>query len=124
MWGRIIRILMKLNKRTTIHAVVCTIILAAVMLLFISLNYIDFSVVKIIYLPIYIIALAGILFRQYIIGYFLTASAGIGLIIEYIVRSSQAYPTMMGAFLNTFIIISGFVIGIIIQVITNKARGK
>ena len=113
---------MRPNKKTMIHAIICSVILFATMLFFMYLNYIDFSVVKAIYLPIYAIAIVAILFRQYLFGYIFITSSGLGLIIEYIIHLSQENPSMIGAFLNTLLIISGFLIGIIAQIIVKKVR--
>lgn len=88
--------------------------------IFITLNYIAFSVVRAIYLPIYAVIIVAILFRQYLFSYVFTVSAGLGLMVEYLMRSIQEFPTMAGAFANTLILILGFVSGIIAQIISKK----
>ncbi len=113
---------MKLNKKTMIHAIFCSLNIFVVMMLFVSLNYIDFSVIRTIYVPIYAIAITTILFRQYIFGYIFITSAGLGLIIEYFTHLSQENPTMTGAFLNSLLIFLGFIIGIAVQIIITIVR--
>jgi hypothetical protein len=110
--------------KTLIHALICTIILALTMWVFSILNYIDFSVVRAIYLPIYAVIIVAILFRQYLFCYVLTVSAGLGLMVEYLVRSFQEFPTMAGSFANTLILILGFVSGIVTQIIKSKKHTR
>ena len=115
---------MKLKEKTWLHLVICTLILFAAMISFIFVNYIDFSVTKIIYLPIYAVVLATILFGQYIVAYFLTSSAVLGLIIEYIIHLNQVHPSMEGTFWNTLIVILWLVVGIILQIIISRGIRK
>lgn len=114
---------MKPNKKTITHAIICSAIFFTIMLFFTYLNYIDFSVIRAIYLPIYIIAIVAILFRQYLFSYIFTTSAGLGLVIEYIIHLSQENPIMKGAFFNTLIIFLGFIIGVMMQFV-KKVRGN
>ncbi len=121
---------MKLNKETALHSVIrsmlhsviCSIILFIVMMVFIELNYIDFQVIKQIYLPIWATAIIAILFRQYIFSYIFVSSAALGLIVEYIIHYHQPEPTMKGAFVNTLIICLGFVIGVVVQIVVIRSR--
>jgi hypothetical protein len=115
---------MSQNKKTLIHTIICTLMLFVVLMVFVLLGYIDFSVIRTIYLPIYVVVIAAILFRQYLFSYLFTASACFGLIIEYLIRSSQEFPTMGGAFANTLILILGFAIGVIAQIMTRIRRAN
>jgi hypothetical protein len=122
----------KLNKETALHSVIrsmlhlviCSIILFIVMMVFIELNYIDFQVIKQIYLPIWAIAIIAILFRQYIFSYIFVSSAALGLIVEYIIHCHQPEPTMKGAVVNTLIICLGFTIGIVVQIVVIRSRRR
>lgn len=123
---------MKLNKETALHSVIrsmlhlviCSIILFIVMMVFIELNYIDFQVIKQIYLPIWAIAIIAILFRQYIFSYIFVSSAALGLIVEYIIHCHQPEPTMKGAVVNTLIICLGFTIGVVAQIVVIRSRRR
>jgi hypothetical protein len=111
------------NRKTMLHIIICSILHFVAMMIFVCLNYIDFSVIKIIYLPILFIAIVAILFRQYIFGYIFIVSAELGLTVEYIIQLIQKnHPTMNGAFLNTSIICLGFIIGVTVQIIVSKVR--
>jgi len=120
----------KLNKETALYAVIrsmlhsaiCSIILFIVMMVFIELNYIDFQVIKQIYLPIWAIAIIAILFRQYVFSYIFVSSAALGLIVEYLIHYYQAEPSMKGAVVNTLIICLGFLIGVVVQVVVIRSR--
>ena len=113
---------MKLNKKTALHSAICSIILFIVMMVFIILNYIDFQVIKQIYLPIWATAIIAILFRQYIFSYIFVSSAALGLIVEYIIHYHQPEPTMKGAVVNTLIICLGFMIGVVVQIVVIRSR--
>jgi hypothetical protein len=109
--------------RSMLHSVICSIILFIVMMVFIELNYIDFQVIKQIYLPIWAIAVIAVLFRQYIFSYIFVSSAALGLIVEYMIHLyHQPYPTMEGAFVNTLIICLGFIIGVVVQIVVTRNR--
>jgi len=120
----------KLNKeialhsviRSMLHSAICSIILFIVMMVFIELNYIDFQVIKQIYLPIWATAIIAIVFRQYIFSYIFVSSAALGLIVEYIIHYYQAEPSMKGAVVNTLIICLGFVIGVVVQIVVIRSR--
>jgi len=117
-WG------VKPNKKTALHSAICSIILFIVMMVFIILNYIDFQVIKQIYLPIWAIAIIAILLRQYIFSYIFVSSAALGLIVEYIIHYHQPQPTMKGAFVNTLIICLGFTIGVVVQIVVIRSRRR
>ena len=113
---------MKLNKKTALHSAICSIILFIVMMVFIIQNYIDFQVIKQIYLPIWATAIIAILFRQYIFSYIFVSSAALGLIVEYIIHCYKPEPTMKGALVNTLIICLGFIIGVVVQIVVTRNR--
>jgi len=122
----------KLNKETALHSVIrsmlhlviCSIILFILTTVFIELNYIDFRVIKELYLPIWAIAVIAIVFRQYIFSYIFVSSAALGLIVEYIIHYHQPEPTMEGAFVNTLIICLGFTTGVIVQIFVIRNRRR
>ncbi len=88
-------------------------------------KYIDLSVVISIYLPIFIISVLFIILKQYYAGYIFLVSAGIGLLLEYIVSLSHVgRPNMSGAFLNTVVLLFGGVIGITTQIVITKKKVK
>lgn len=66
--------------------------------------------------------MVAILFRQYIFAYIFTFSAGLGLIIEYVVRFSQETPTMKGAFIRTLFMITRFITGIMVQIVLQEIK--
>ena len=111
---------MKLNKTTFLHALLCFLILSGVLLFFVSANYIDFSVLRAVYLPVLAIVLGGILLGKYAFGYIFTLAAGLGLILEYLTHLSREQPTMEGAFLNTLLLVLGFLGGILGQIAFKK----
>ena len=79
-------------------------------------NYIDVSVIALIYLPIFLIAVISIMYKKYYAGHIFLVSAEIGLILEYIISLNyEGRPRMSGAFLNTAILLLGLVIGILTQ---------
>ncbi len=102
---------MKLDISTTRHVAVSSLILVPAVALPAWGGYVDYSVIRSIYLPTYVVVLAALLFRQYILGYFLSVSAGLGLLAEYTMHLYKEHPTMSGAFVNTVILFSGLVLG-------------
>ncbi len=106
------------------HTVICITGFILVMAVFVLLNYIDLSVIKAVYLPILAAAAAAILFRQFIFGHIFIAGAYLGLVMEYIIHVNQANPTMSGAFVNTLIIVLGFIIGIFAQIAVARTRRR
>jgi len=115
---------MKLNRKTLVHSIICSIIFLVVMMVFITLNYIDFGVVQVEYLPIWAVAIAAILFGQYIFSYIFITAAALGLTIEYIIHVYQEYPSMKGAVVNTLIICLGFTIGVVVQIVVIRSRRR
>jgi hypothetical protein len=111
------------KRKTMFHIIINSILYFTTIIIFVFLNYIDFIVVKIIYLPIFFIAIVAILIRQYIFGNIFIISAELGLTLEYIINLSQGYhPNMTGAFVNAFIICLGFIIGVMVQIFVAKVR--
>jgi hypothetical protein len=108
----------KYNRKSMPHIIISSILYFVPMMIFVFLNYIDFSVIRIIYLPIFFIPIIAIIFRQYIFGYIFIISVECGLTAEYIIHLNQRnHPTMAGAFVNTFVICLGFIIGVIVQIV-------
>jgi hypothetical protein len=73
------------KRKTMFHIIINSILYFTTIITFVFLNYIDFTIVKIIYLPIFFITIVAILFRQYIFGYIFIISAELGLTLEYII---------------------------------------
>ena len=92
------------------------------MAFFAYLNYIDFSVIKAIYLPMYLIILAAILFKQFVFSYIFTSSLAIGLIVEYLTYQNQFNSNMKGAFLNTTILSIGAIGGVVTQLFLKRKK--
>ncbi|MFU8771558.1 MAG: hypothetical protein ACNA8H_03950 [Anaerolineales bacterium] len=111
------------NKKILLHAITSTLILLVVLVVFVLLDYIDFSVIQAIYLPIWLVGMVGILLRLYLFSYLFISAAALGLVVEYLIHLSQASPTMQGAFVNTLIIVMGFITGVVAQII-QKFRSK
>jgi hypothetical protein len=114
------------KKKILVHATTSTLILSLVLVLFGMLGYIDFTVIRAIYLPIWLMGILAILLRQYLFSYIFIIAAGLGLVVEYLVHLSQASPIMQGAYVNTLIIVLGFIIGVVAQIIlklTSKTVG-
>lgn len=90
-----------------------------------SIKYIDLSIIVPIYLPILVISILAIIRERYYAGYIFIISSEIGLILEYIMSLNYAgEPDMSGAFLNTAILFSALVIGIMVQICMNKYHTK
>ena len=96
--------------------------LAGTVALFLGLDTIDLSVVVAIYVPIYVVVLAPLLFGQYVVGYALALATALGLMAEYGLRWLQPGPTMAGASLNTAILLLGLLIGVVVQVVVAVVR--
>ena len=103
------------NKKLILSLSICTIIFIITMAFFTYLNYIDFSVIKAIYLPMYLIILAAILLKQFAFSYIFISSLAIGLLVEYLTYKNQLNPNMRGAFLNITILLIGVIGGIVAQ---------
>ncbi len=85
------------------------------------INYIDFSVIITIYLPIFIISALLIIFKKYYIGRIFLVSVELGLTTEYIIHLINSdNPNMSGALLNIVILAIGLIVGIIVQMYKSK----
>ena len=85
---------MKPNKRSALHAAVCAALLCGTLVVFVLVGYIDGSVIRRVYLPIGVVAVVAMLLRQTVFAYAFAGAAVLGLIVEYLIHVSQAYPSM------------------------------
>ncbi len=107
------------NKR--ISFIVTTLILMVILYLFFYLNYIDISVILAIYLPIWIIGVIATLLGKVVFANVTIIFAGIGLISEYLVHTfNKSHPNMSGAFLNSLILLVGLILGVVLQILSNR----
>ena len=104
------------------HVAVCAAIYAVALLAFVRAGYIDWTVIRAVYLPVGVVAIVAMLFRQRMFGYIFSGAAIVGLLVEYLIHMSQEYPTMKGAFVNTVIVGVGLILGIAVQVIVTRRR--
>jgi hypothetical protein len=105
-------------KKKLIIGLIITVLFSIVLGILCLLNYIDFSVISNIYLPIWVIAMLSTGFGKYAFGGILLLSSSIGLFAEYIIHiSNLGHPSMKGAFLDTAIIIVGIIVSIVIECI-------
>jgi len=97
--------------------IACTLFLTIVLSFLYFWRYIDVSVILTIYLPIWIIGVIAALFGKIIFGNIVIIFAGVGIIAEYLVNLFRGpHPNMSGAFLNTIILLAGFIVGIVLQI--------
>ncbi len=95
----------------------CTLFLTIVLSFLYFWRYIGISVILTIYLPILIIGVIAALFGKIIFGNTVIIFVGVGIIAEYLVHLFRGpHPNMSGAFLNTIILLAGFILGIVLQI--------
>lgn len=110
-------------KKRAIHIIISTLFFVIILAVFCFLEYIDFSVITAIYLPIWIVGIVTILLGKIVFAEVVLIFTSIGLIVEYIVHIyKQPYPDMSGAFLNTAILIIGLIVGIVLQILSAKKQ--
>ena len=100
-----------------VYRIACTLFLTIVLSFLYFWRYIDVSVILTIYLPIWIIGVIADLLGKTKFGNTVIVFAGVGIIAEYLVHIfNKPYPNMSGAFLNTLILLAGFIVGIVFQI--------
>ena len=105
------------------HLISCTLFLTVVLALLYFLRYIDISVIMSIYLPIWVIGVVATLIGKVIFADVIITLAGVGIFAEYLVHIfNKPYSNMSGAFLNTFILITGFIVGIVLQILNTRKK--
>ena len=108
-------------KNRIVSFIVTTLILIVILYLLFFLKYIDISVILAIYLPIWIIGVIATLLGKVIFANITLIFAGIGFISEYLVHIfNKPHPNMSGAFLNTLILLVGVILGVVIQILSNR----
>ncbi len=104
-------------KKKLINISASLVLLAGVLAFLCAQNYIDITVIAIVYLPLFAVALIFFVIKKYFIGHGVVVGGMLGIICEYIISTSNAgRPNMSGAFANVMIIISCSLIGIVIEV--------
>ena len=97
----------------------------AAMVVFWVLGYIGADVVLRIYLPLFAGVLITVILRQYFAAYGVVLGVILGLAAEYTYHLSKAHhPNMLGALLNTLLLIGCGVIGVLLQVIANRWKRR
>ena len=108
-------------KKRIVFFIVPTLILMVILYLAFFLKYIDISVILAIYLPIWIIGVIAALLGKDVFANVTIIFAGIGLISEYLVHTfNKSHPNMSGAFLNTLILLVGVILGVALQILSNR----
>lgn len=106
-------------------AILYLIIYAVVLSYFYYVKYIDFSVVRTVYMPILGVSIIAILLDYVLFGQVFLIASLFGLIAEYTVHIKQGLePNMLGAFTNNAIIMLGFIVGFIIQMYVKTKEKK
>lgn len=107
-------------------AILYLLIYTVILYFFYYVNYIDFSVIRTIYMPILGVSMIAILLDYTLFGQVFLIASLLGLIAEYTVHIKQGFePTIAGAFTNNTIIMLGFIVGFIIQMyMKTKEKGK
>ncbi len=111
----------KIPKLFGIHTITYIVILE----LLCVVNYINISVVLIIYFPIFLISALFMGFKKNYLFHIFLLSAEIGIIAEYLLSLNNINtPSMKGAFLNVTTLFIGLIVGIIVQICmpNNKNR--
>ncbi len=110
-------------KEKIINIMCSTLFLVIVLLLVLKWGYIDFSVIRIVYFPIWIISAIGILIGQHIFSYVFITFAGTGLILEYLVHvTNKGSSSNLGPVVNNSLLVLGLVLGMALQVYLNYRR--
>jgi hypothetical protein len=79
---------------------------------FVKGNYIDFAIIRSLYIPIFGISMLAIMFDYLIFGHVFLVSSLFGLILRY---TSSTNPSIKGIATNNTIIIFGLIIGLLLQ---------
>jgi len=108
-------------KNRIVSFIVTTLILIVILYVMFFLKYIDISVMLDVYLPIWIVGIIATLLGKVIFANITIIFAGIGLISEYLVHIfNKPHPNMSGAFMNTLILLVGIILGVVIQILSNR----
>lgn len=88
-----------------------------------ALGYINRAVILKIYVPIFLIAAIAIVIKKYYLGHIFIIFAETGLILEYVIYLlRKGKPSMYGAFVNSILLFTGFVGGIVIQILVDENK--
>lgn len=108
-------------KKRMAGYVISTIYLIIILLTMYSHRYINGKVVLTVYLPIWVIGAVATIFSKKVFADTIVISAGVGLGAEYLVHIYNRHrPNMAGGFLNTLILLLGFILGIVLQILSNR----
>jgi len=111
---------------STIKKMIPAVVLCAgAMVIFSALGYIDADVILRVYLPLFAAIFVTLLMKQYFAAYGVVLGVILGLTVEYAYHLPKAHhPNMVGALLNTLILIACGVIGVLLQVAANRWKRK
>lgn len=105
-----------MDRKTLINLAISTAAIFLCLLVFSLINYIDPEVVKLIYLPLYLLVVLAILLKKFSFGRIFTAFIILGLLTEYLLQVKQKTPSLGPAFVNVSLIFLGFILGLLGQV--------
>ncbi len=106
-------------------AILYLMIYAVILSYFYYAKYIDFTVIRTIYMPILGVSMLAILLDYLVFGQVFLAASVLGLAAEFAIHAEQgAKLTMRGAFTNSAILMLGFIVGFILQMYIKTKKGK
>ena len=107
-------------KLALLYLIIYTVVLSY----FYLVKYIDFSIIRTIYMPILGVSMLAILLNYVLFGQVFLIASLLGLVAEYTVYIKQGLEqTTMGTFANNSIMSLGFIVGFIIQMyLKNKEK--
>ncbi len=116
----------KNNKYKSKLAILYLIIYAVILSYFYYVKYIDFAVIRTMYMPIIGVSILAILLDYVLFGQVFLIASLLGLIAEYTVHIKQGLePNLVGTFTNNTIIMLGFIVGFVIQMyMKTKEKSK
>lgn len=100
------------KKNRTSLAILYLTVFFVIITFFVKGNYIDFDIVRSLYMPIVGISMLAIMFDYLIFGHVFLVSSLFGLILRY---TSSINPSIKGLAINNTIIIFGLIIGLLLQ---------
>ncbi len=88
-----------------------------------KVGYLGWRETALIYLPIFVVAVLAMVWRQSFGGHLLLISAELGLLAEYGVHLMNGpKPNLSGAFCNTAILLAGTLAAVVVQLAINRRR--
>ena len=88
-----------------------------------KVGYLGWRETVLIYLPIFVVAVLAMAWRQNFGGHLLLVSAELGLLAEYGIHLMNGpKPNLSGAFCNTAILMAGTLAAVVVQFAINRRR--